>query len=157
MEAQGITVNTMDRIIVVNCHKILSAEQLNTIRRRVIEQLPAEGYVVVIVPEGITVQEIGAGAQRVDNYDGPDVESRPDPGGEQTMQSPTGKPIEHTNTVDFDDPIRYVWLTRAQTTEDQRLLAISHDPTSKREQWAIPVDLLTAEDQAKFADQVREL
>lgn len=128
----------MDRIIVINCHKVMSAEQLNTLRFRVQEQLPAEGFVVIVIPDGVSLQEIGIAPQYaglVENYDAESLTQG------QTQATPSGKPLEHVNEpIEGDERIRYVWLSAGEITDKQREQAVGEDLVTIPNRWAVELE-----------------
>lgn len=144
----------MDRIIVINTHKFMAADQLTKLRRHVEGQLPAEGFVVLVLPEGVTAQEIGLGAERVDNVDAASLEQ---PAAEATTTSLSGKPVEHVDLSGEDEPIRFVWLRREQSSDDQRLFAIGQQVKDDVPLWAISIEQLTPEQMTKFSNRVVEM
>jgi len=138
----------MTRIIVARYMEPTQAEKLNTLKQRVQEQLP-EGYLVVVVPHGVELFELSA---KEPIYH---TELAEPPA--NTTESPSGRVVEHVDVPDDDAPIRFVWMTRAECTDEQRAMGIGHDDTGPITKWAIPVDQLSEEDQVRYADRVREL
>jgi len=150
----------MDRIIVVTTTHASTADQLNTLRKRVIEQLPATGYVVLVVPNHVEVHELGT-RQQPERHGQAEVEQMlgepgTAPAAPDTTTSPSGSKVEHVSAEVFDEPIRYVWLSREETTDDQRAMAVGVDTMRVPPRWAISLDQLTP-DQVLFARPICEL
>ena len=60
---------------------------------------------------------------------------------EEPAQTPgaAGREVQHVDAPDDDQPIRYVWLTKDECTEEQRAMAVGeHDG-----RWAIAVENCT--------------
>lgn len=121
----------MDRIIAVRPMEHCTADRLNLLRARVQEQLP-EGFVAVAIPVGVELFEVGA-KEPIEHVVA--EESKP------TTESPSGREVQHVDVPEDDQPIRFVWMTKAECTEEQRVSALSeHDG-----RWAISVDDCTPE------------
>jgi hypothetical protein len=129
----------MERIITINTPGILSKSQRDNMRNDVRAQLASqssEKYIVLILSPGTTVSELPAVPEAPSN----------------TEIASNGSRVHHVAEVETEDePLRFVWLTREQTTEEQRACAVGHDDPSAPLMWAIEFSQLSEADQVKYA------
>lgn len=72
-----------------------------------------------------------------------------------TPVSPAGREVQHVDVpAEADDKIRFVRLTKAQCSEEQRAFAVGYEDHGAEPIWAIDWDNLTEQQRVAFADKV---